>query len=56
MAAAIAGASPQVEGAALTLADGRTASVTFLRDGIGGSLAIDGKEITLGAGVDSLPE
>jgi hypothetical protein len=53
---ALGSVSPHVEGASLTLADGSTASVTFLRDGIGGSLSIGGKEITLGAGVDALPE
>jgi hypothetical protein len=46
----------QVEGAALQLPGGRTASVYFQRDGIGGMLSIDGLEITLGPGVEALPE
>jgi hypothetical protein len=53
---AIGSVSSQVEGTALQLPGGRTASVTFKRDAIGCSLSIDGDELTLGAGVDKLPE
>lgn len=54
--AAVTSASPLTEGVALQLAGGHTASVTFQRDGVGGTLLLDGAEIPLGAGVDSLPE
>jgi hypothetical protein len=53
---AASGVSPQAEGVALQLEGGRTASLRFERDGIGGSLSIDGLELTLGPGVDPLDE
>ncbi len=53
---AVGAVSPQAEGVALQLPGGRTASVTFARDGIGGYLSIDGAEHTLGPGLDALPE
>jgi len=53
---AVTSASAQTEGVSLQLAGGRTASVTFQRDGVGGSLSLDGQEIMLGAGVDKLAE
>ncbi len=53
---AVTSDSAQTEGVSLQLAGGRTASVTFQRDGIGGSLSLDGQEIMLGAGVDKLAE
>ena len=47
-------------GVALTLADGRTATVRFAQDAIGGSLTIRGGggdvDATLRAGVTALPE
>jgi hypothetical protein len=53
---AVGSVAAQVEGATLQLPNGRTASVIFNRDSIGGRLSIDGHELTLGAGVDKLPE
>ena len=47
-------------GVALVLADGRTATVRFAQDAIGGTLAIRGGggdvDATLRAGVEALPE
>ena len=58
-AATVSGASGQ-DGVALTLADGRTATVRFQQDAIGGTLAIRGGsgnvDATLSAGVQALPE
>ncbi|MBL8619948.1 MAG: hypothetical protein JNK64_01565 [Myxococcales bacterium] len=58
-AATASGASGQ-DGVALTLADGRTATVRFAQAAIGGTLAIRGGggdvDATLSAGVQALPE
>ncbi|HWO25013.1 MAG TPA: hypothetical protein VNO30_40010 [Kofleriaceae bacterium] len=56
MDGAVGSVSAQTEGAALQLPGGRTASLRFNRDSIGCYLSIDGQELTLGAGVDKLPE
>lgn len=40
-------------GVTLTLSNGQTATVQFNRDAVGGTLTLDGKAITLGAGVTS---
>jgi hypothetical protein len=53
---AVGAVSALAEGAALQLAGGRTASLHFHRDAIGGALSIDGMDVTLGPGVDRLPE
>jgi hypothetical protein len=43
-------------GVTVTMSNGQTAEVTFNRDDIGASLTLDGQAMTLGAGVDMLPE
>ncbi|HEU0033423.1 MAG TPA: hypothetical protein VFQ53_22480 [Kofleriaceae bacterium] len=43
-------------GVTLTLADGRTATISFARDTAGATLSIGGATESLGAGVDALPE
>ena len=53
---AVGGVLPESDGVTLQLANGRTAIVRFERDGIGGSISIDGAVTPLGAGVDTLPE
>ena len=40
----------------MTLASGQTVTATFNRDDVGATLDLDGQTITLGAGVDVLPE
>ncbi|HEY5938355.1 MAG TPA: hypothetical protein VIU61_27070, partial [Kofleriaceae bacterium] len=37
-------------------AGGRTATITFDRDTVGGTLVLDGTTISLGAGIDQMPE
>ena len=53
---AVGSVLPESDGVTLQLANGRAATVRFARDGIGGSLSIDGAVTPLGAGVDTLPE
>lgn len=53
---AVGGVSSESDGVTLQLANGRAATVRFERDGIGGSISIDGAVTPLGAGVDTLPE
>lgn len=43
-------------GVTLNLAGGGTATVSFVRDTVGGTLTLNGVATTLGAGVDTLPE
>jgi len=43
------------DGAAISV-DGKAVAVQFNRDGVGGSLSINGTSTTLGLGVDTLPE
>jgi hypothetical protein len=43
-------------GVTVQLANGHTATVTFVRDTAGATLVLDGTTRVLGAGVDSLPE
>jgi hypothetical protein len=40
----------------LTLANGKTAKVTFNRDDVGATLVLDGTTVNLGAGIDVMPE
>jgi hypothetical protein len=51
-----AAGDPANPGATVTLGDGRTVTVTFHRDSIGGSLTIDGTTTALTAGLTSLSE
>jgi hypothetical protein len=43
-------------GVTITLAAGGTVTATFVRDSVGATLTMGGKTVTLGAGVDQLPE
>ena len=43
-------------GVTVHLANGHTATVTFVRDTTGATLVLDSTTISLGAGVDTLPE
>ena len=49
-----AGTSSQ-PGVTVNLASGGSATVKFNRDSVGASLTMNGTTITLGAGVDTLP-
>jgi hypothetical protein len=42
--------------ATVVLANGETATITFNRDDIGATLSYAGQNVTLGAGIDTLPE
>jgi hypothetical protein len=53
---AVGTVSPITDGVTLLLAGDRTATVRFQRDGIGGTLSLNGTDIPLGPGVDALPE
>jgi hypothetical protein len=53
---AVSAVTGEPEGATLQLAGGRTARVVFSRDGVGGTLTLDGATVQLGATVASLPE
>jgi len=52
----VAAGDAQNPGATVTLGDGRTVTVTFHRDTIGGSLTIDGVTTALSAGVSTFSE
>jgi hypothetical protein len=44
------------DGVTVALANGQTVSATFVRDGVGATLVLNGQTITLGESVDTLPE
>jgi hypothetical protein len=51
---AVSSATAQGDTVTVHLASGQTATVTFDHDTIGATMSLDGTDVTLGAGVDTL--